>query len=128
MTIRLFDVEKQDQFEREMETYDLRVKDRMENPGKMDTPWPQYPKPPDPMVDTRDKGLPLSTSFNSVGPGSYPGSPFPVVGRDLNMPAPLDFDGNSQSEVKGFKSTWQRNNLDDEMVSDDSSPFSTKKG
>ena len=104
MTIRLFDIEAQKQFEREVETYDLRVKDRQENPGQVGE-WPTYPKAPSPMVDSRDKGLPLSTSFNSVGP-AYPGSPFPVVGRDLCMPAPLDFDGNSQSEVKGFKSQW----------------------
>ncbi len=127
VTIRLFDIEAQKTFEQELESYDLRVKDRMDNPGSNE-PWPQYPKPPEPMVNSRDpgqRGGDDGAPMAQVHPGR--GGPFPLVGRDPCMEAPLDLDGNSQSEVKGHESVWQFNANDGELESSDASPFKLKR-
>jgi hypothetical protein len=100
VTIKLFDIEAQKQFRDEQETYNLRVKSRMENPS--DTPWPEYPKAPEPMIDSKDKGvLPMN--------GSAPCEISSGGMKDPNWFNPLDLDGNSHSEVDGFSTGWQDN-------------------
>lgn len=124
VTIRLFDIEAQKTYEQEVETYDLRVKARMEEPGKMNDPWPQFPKAPEPIVDSRDEGTTKPGNFNlPLSGGDYRGSTSDPRSRDQ-----LDFDGNSQSEVKGWSSGWQDNYAEDGSVHEHrtSAPFKTK--
>ena len=123
MTIRLIDIEDQKRFHEEMETYNLRVQERMKNPGVDLGDWPRSPKQPEPMVDSRDKG---AMPQNDYGMGCLPMGPGGSK-RDPEFFDPLDFDGNSQSQVKGFASRWQRNDADGELESSDSSPFKTTK-
>jgi len=125
VTIRLTDLDAQKRFEREVETYEKEAAARQN--AMSAEPWPSYPKAPEPLVDSRDKGLGNpNTYFNSVGP-AYPGSSFSVVGRDLCMPAPLDFDGTSQSEVEGHESSWQAVNADGTRATMNHAPFDTKE-
>ena len=122
MTIRLIDIEVQKRFEQERETYNLRVQDRMETPGKLDTPWPEFPKQPEPFVDSRDKGVEPhngNSPAKMVGNSDYRGST-----RDPNSFSALDFDGNSQSEVKGFETEWQ---CGSDGSYSNSAPFKTTK-
>jgi hypothetical protein len=124
VTIRLFDIEAQKTFEQEVETYDLRVKDRMDNPGASNEPWPAFPKQPEPTVDSRDKGLtkPGNNFATPIGGNDFRGGAADPRSRD-----PLDFDGNSQSAVKGHESVWQFNANDGELESSDASPFKIKR-
>lgn len=100
MTIRLLDLEAQQQFQDEVETYEARVKKLMDSPGR---PWPQdmhYPKMPEPLFDSRDPGLtPKNSSFFGVTPALSGGS-----GADLRNVGTNDWDGNSQGEVEGYES------------------------
>jgi hypothetical protein len=114
VTIKLFDIEAQKRFEQEVETYDLRIKDRMDNPGSM-AELPAYPKTPEPFADSRDPSLTKST-----GNGCVPCSPLGGGGGDLRSLDEREMDGTSQSEVKGFES---RQNAD----ADVGLPFSIKK-
>lgn len=125
VTIRLFDIEAQKRFEQEVETYDLRVKDRMEQPGISNEPWPAFPKQPDPMADSRDEGL--TKPGNAYATPHKIGNDYRGGSADPCLHGPLDFDGNSQSEVKGHESVWQFNANDGELESSDASPFKLKR-
>ena len=86
-----------------MEAYNLRVQDRMESPGISNEPWPAYPEQPKPMIDSRDED---ARKMN----GSSPMCCDPKT--DPNWYNPLDLDGNSHGEVKGFESGWQDNHVE----------------
>jgi hypothetical protein len=115
----MIDVEAQKTFEQELESYQLRVKARLEG-SLSDAPWPQPPTPPPAMADSRDPGLPMS--FASTQLPSYMNAP---SGADLRAYATLDYDGTSQSVVKGFESSWQEG---DDGKQTSKLPFTIKKG
>lgn len=125
MTIRLFDIAEQKRYRDEQETYNLRVQDRMKNPGESGE-WPKSPKLPEAMVNSQDKGALPQNDYGMSGlavPAGIGG-----MRPDPNWYSPLDFDGNSQSEVKGFESGWQ-DNKDEEAghAHRTSAPFSLKE-
>ncbi len=124
MTIKLFDIDAAKQYEREMETYDLRAKAMSDGSAPAGSEWPKYPKPPAPMVDSRDKGLRDAGAAAMGLAGGYSGST-----RDPRSTDALDFDGTSQSVVKGFESVWNFElNADGSRKTEVPEPFSIKEG
>ena len=82
------------------------------------------PKPPAPMVDSRDKGLRDAGAAAMGLAGGYSGST-----RDPRSTDALDFDGTSQSVVKGFESVWNFElNADGSRKTEVPEPFSIKEG
>lgn len=117
MTIKLFDTLAQKEYQQELETYDARITAAQQAGGM----WPmdlQYPRPPEPMINSRDPGL--DPSSRNPGALSYP-TPA-LVGSDPRPMDPVDLDGTSQSNVKGFDSRWSTDH------DADFSPFKTTKG
>lgn len=104
MTIRLLDIEAQLDYQKDMESYEKRFKAQMDKaPG---SPWPMDlvpPKYPDPMLDSRDQGtIPKPHQTPGIAAIGYVGS-YPN-GRDPKNQDQLDWDGTSQSAVKGYDS------------------------
>lgn len=100
MTIKLFDIAAAKDYERELETK----------------------QPPEPMINSRDPGLRDNVAVGISGP--YLGST-----RDPQSTDALDFDGTSQSAVKGFESVWSAEyNADGSRKTSVAEPFSIKEG
>lgn len=122
MTIKLFDIAAAKDYERELETYDLRIKAVSGGTAPIGVEWPKYPKPPEPMVNSRDPGLRDNVAVGISG--AYSGST-----RDPQSTDALDFDGTSQSAVKGFESVWSAEyNADGSRKTSVAEPFSIKEG
>jgi hypothetical protein len=131
MTIRLIDIEAMRAYGDEREAYQAKMEKRYsaDTPSSMD--WPKSPKPPDDLVDSRDKGQTMGgDGFGGAFTAGALGSRVPLSGSDLRPMNPIDKDGTMQSKVKGFESGWQCN--DPIEASGDhhrtSAPFKLKKG
>lgn len=99
MTIKLFDIAAAKDYERELETYDLRIK------------------------AVSDGSAPIGSVAVGIS-GAYSGST-----RDPQSTDALDFDGTSQSAVKGFESVWSAEyNADGSRKTSVAEPFSIKEG
>lgn len=96
MTIKLFDIEAQKQYADELETFELRSQKAMQ-PGS-GVEWPQYPKAPEPFVDSREKQL--GSMLSNAVPVSA------MTAADPRHRDVVDRDGTSQSEVEGFETRW----------------------
>jgi hypothetical protein len=97
VTIKLYDIEAQKDYSKSWEKYEQQEQKAMQVGSGVS--WPQYPKPPEPMIDSREKPAPLHPM-----PSIAPMGPLSAV--DPRPQGLIDFDGNSQSVVKGFESRW----------------------
>lgn len=108
MTIRLFDSKQVATYSEERKKYEEESREYWKNPPKFDpnkpSRMPEPPKPPEAMVDSRDKkqepggttGIQLAWTAEAFR------SDVPVVGRDLRPADPIDMDGTSQQAVAGY--------------------------
>lgn len=99
MTIRLISVEDQRRYRDEVEDYERVMRDRREK-GDFMLPFPEFPKPPEPMVDSRDEGCAPSSPFalGSLGTGA------PLQDGGIPTRRDLDRDGNSSGTPEGWES------------------------
>jgi hypothetical protein len=121
MTIRLIDVESQRRFRGEVEDYERALRERRES-GDLSGPWPSFPQPPEPLVDSRDADA-ASSPFSLGGLASYGGL------QDGGIPAPhsLDRDGTSSKAPEGWESGWQDNKGPKGHDHRTTPPFKSKK-
>lgn len=99
MTIRLFDPEAQARHREALEEHEAEIRRRREA-GDFSSPWPEYPRPPAPMVDSRDEHL-AGTSPFALGPMMPSGG---VLADAIPVVRTLDRDGTAGCEPEGFKS------------------------
>lgn len=119
MTIRLLDVDAQRRYRDEVETYERRSRERAEK-GEWSLDLGPYPKPPEPMVDSRDR----EASATGINPFALGGFSTGLRDGGPSSPDPLDRDGTSSEAPEGWESGWQEKT---EGVHRTTAPFKAKK-
>ncbi len=101
MTVRLFDVEAQRAYEKEWEQYEQREQAKVKA-GQLT--YEPSPRPPEPMVDTREPRTPMHAMPTSAT------TLYPSTGQDMRNQTPIDKDGSAKTEPKGFETKWSASN------------------
>lgn len=103
MTIRFLDPRAEQAYDEAQEKYREQINKRMENPGDV-SPWPVFPKAPEPFADSQDKEAAKISGLDGGGlavplSGGYR---YGSSKDPCNSPDAIDKDGNAQSTPLGF--------------------------